>query len=80
MAVMHSRGVISVGESFIGRSIIGSQFTGQIASETELAGRTAIIPRISGQGYIYGTSQFYVDPSDPWPLGYRVADTWPSVT
>ena len=80
MAVMHARGVISVGESFIGRSIIGSQFTGQIVSETEIDGRPAIIPRISGQGYIYGTSQFYVDPSDPWPLGYRVADTWPSVT
>ena len=80
MAVMHARGVISVGESFIGRSIIGSQFTGQIVSETEIEGRPAIIPHISGQGYIYGTSQFYVDPRDPWPLGYRVADTWPSVT
>jgi proline racemase len=80
MAVMHSRGLISVGESFIGLSIIGSQFTGQIVSETELAGRPAIIPRISGRGYIYGTSHFYVDPSDPWPLGYRVADTWPGVT
>ena len=79
MAVMHSRGLISVGESFIGLSIIGSQFTGQIVSETELAGRPAIIPRISGRGYIYGTSHFYVDPSDPWPLGYRVADTWPGV-
>ena len=79
MAVMHSRGLISVGESFIGRSIIGSQFKGQIVSETELAGRPAIIPRISGRGYIYGTSHFYVDPSDPWPLGYRVADTWPGV-
>ncbi len=80
MAVLHSQGVMSVGESFIGRSIIGSQFTGQIVSEARLGDISAIIPTISGQGYIYGTSQFYVDPQDPWPLGYRVADTWPHLS
>jgi proline racemase len=78
MAVLHSQGVMSVGETFIGRSIIGSQFTGRIISETHVGEIPAILPTISGQGFIYGTSQFYVDPSDPWPLGYRVADTWPS--
>ncbi len=80
MAVMHSKGLMSVGDSFIGRSIIGSEFTGRIVSQTRMGDIPAIIPTISGQAYIYGTSQFYVDPHDPWPLGYRVADTWPSVT
>ncbi len=80
MAVMHSKGLMSVGDSFIGRSIIGSEFTGRIVSQTQVGDIPAIIPTISGQAYIYGTSQFYVDPHDPWPLGYRVADTWPSAT
>ncbi len=80
MAVMHSKGLMSVGDSFIGRSIIGSEFTGRIVSQTRMGDIPAIIPTISGQAYIYGTSQFHVDPHDPWPLGYRVADTWPSVT
>ncbi len=80
MAVMHSKGLMSVGDSFIGRSIIGSEFTGRIVSQTRMGDIPAIIPTISGQAYIYGTSQFYVDPHDPWPLGYRVADTWPSAT
>ncbi len=80
MAVMHSKGLMSVGDSFIGRSIIGSEFTGRIVSQTRMGDIPAIIPTISGQAYIYGTSQFYADPHDPWPLGYRVADTWPSVT
>ena len=79
MAVMHSRGIMSVGDTFVGRSIIGSTFSGQIISQTLVGDQVAIIPTISGQGYIYGTSQFYVDPNDPWPLGYRVGDTWPSV-
>jgi trans-L-3-hydroxyproline dehydratase len=80
MAVLHSRGVLATGEKFVGRSIIGSEFGGQIISETHVGGIPAIIPTISGQGFIYGTSQFYVDPHDPWPLGYRVADTWPTGT
>ncbi len=80
MAVMHSKGLMSVGDSFIGRSIISSEFTGRVVSQTRMGDIPAIIPTISGQAYIYGTSQFYVDPHDPWPLGYRVADTWPSVT
>ena len=80
MAVMHSRGFMSVGDSFIGRSIIGSEFIGRIISETHVGDISAIVPTISGQGFIYGTSQFYVDPGDPWPLGYRVADTWPETS
>ena len=26
---------------------------------------------------VTGTSQVMLDPSDPWPAGYRLADTWP---
>jgi len=55
-----------------------SAFRGHILSETVVGDHVAVIPTISGQGYIYGTSQFYVDSSDPWPLGYRVGDTWPN--
>ncbi len=77
MAVLHARGDMAVGDEFIGQSIIGSQFVGTIQSAVNVGGINAIIPTVSGQAWIYGTSQFYRDPSDPWPLGYRVADTWP---
>lgn len=78
MAVMHARSVMSVGDVFIGRSIIGSTFRGQILAETAVGNHAAVTPTICGQGFIYGTSQFYIDPKDPWPLGYRVGDTWPN--
>lgn len=77
MAVLHARGELGVGDQFIGRSIIGSEFLGTIRSTVDLQGIPAIIPTVSGQAWIYGTSQFYQDPSDPWPEGYRVSDTWP---
>ncbi|WP_028238774.1 trans-3-hydroxy-L-proline dehydratase [Stutzerimonas azotifigens] len=77
MAVLHARGQLAVGERFVGRSIIGSEFHCHIDSLTELAGRPAIYPCISGRAWITGTHQLLLDPDDPWPQGYRIADTWP---
>ena len=38
----------------------------------------SIIPSISGRGWITGTHQLMCDPEDPWPVGYRLSDTWPN--
>lgn len=77
MAVLHAKGQLQVGERFIGRSIIGSEFHCRIDSLTEVAGRAAIYPCLSGRAWITGTHQHLLDPSDPWPTGYRLSDTWP---
>lgn len=36
----------------------------------------AIRPEISGRGWIIGIHQHMLDPSDPWPGGRRLSDTW----
>ncbi len=77
MAVLHARGEMAVGDRFIGRSIIGSEFSCRIEAETDLAGRPAIIPSVSGRAWVSGIRQELLDPDDPWPQGYRLADTWP---
>ncbi|MDH4608307.1 proline racemase family protein [Pseudomonas sp. BN102] len=77
MAVLHAKGQLQPGEAFVGRSIIGSQFHCRIEALTEVAGRPAIIPSISGRAWITGTHQHLLDPGDPWPGGYRLSDTWP---
>ncbi|MDH4555656.1 hypothetical protein E8F11_10780 [Pseudomonas sp. BN417] len=77
MAVLHAKGQLQPGEAFIGRSIIGSEFHCRIEALTEVAGRPAIIPSISGRAWITGIHQHLLDPSDPWPGGYRLSDTWP---
>ena len=76
MAVLHARGVLKVGDAFVGRSIIGSRFDCGIAAETTVGGRPAIVPTLSGRAWITGTSQLMLDPDDPWPTGYRLTDTW----
>ena len=76
MAVLYARGLLKAREKFVGRSILGSRFECSIAEETELQGRPAIIPSISGSAWITGVHQHMLDPEDPWPLGYRLSDTW----
>jgi proline racemase len=78
MALLHDRGELAVGDSYRGRSIIDSVFDCTIAGETYVASVSAIIPTIRGRAWVYGISQFYRDPRDPWPLGYKLSDTWPS--
>jgi len=77
MATLHARGLMKPGDLYRARSIIGSEFLCGIARETLIASRPAIVPVISGRAWITGTHQHLVDPDDPWPRGYRLADTWP---
>ena len=77
MAVLHARGRMKTGDRYRARSIIGSEFHCRIEGETSLSGRPAIIPSITGRAWITGIHQHMLDPDDPWPDGYRLADTWP---
>jgi trans-L-3-hydroxyproline dehydratase len=76
MAVLHARGLMKTGDRLVHESIIGSRFTGRILGETSSAGRPAILPSITGRAWITGHHQHMLDATDPWPEGYRVADTW----
>ena len=76
LAVMEARGQAEVGQSFLARSIIDSEFKLEILEKKTIAGKSGIIPRVSGRGWIHGVHQIGVDPSDPFPLGYKVADCW----
>ena len=77
MAVLYSRGEMKLGDRYIARSIIDSEFRGRIEEECVVAGTPAIVPSVSGRAWITGTHQYMLDPADPWPEGYRIGDTWP---
>lgn len=77
MAVLHARGMLEVAQQYVGLSIIDSRFDCRIEKLTEIGGAAAVIPSISGRAWITGTHQHMLDPSDPWPGGYRLSDTWP---
>ena len=76
LAVRHARGEVMTGETVTARSIIERAFQVTLKKVTEIAGRPAVIAEISGRGWIYGIHQIGVDPTDPWPLGFKVSDCW----
>ena len=65
-----------VGSRFIARSLIDSEFIVEMIGETTVGGRPAVLPRISGRGWVVGTRTSTVDPTDPYPLGYVLSDVW----
>jgi trans-L-3-hydroxyproline dehydratase len=79
LAVMAARDEIAVGEAYQGRSIIGGRFDCSIQASRTIGGQAAIIPTIRGRAWITGMHQIMCDPSDPWPDGYRLTDTWPKI-
>jgi len=76
MAVLEARGEMKIGQKIKAISIIGSSFEGKIIKKCNLNGTSAIIPEISGRGWITGLHQHTLEATDPWPEGYRLSDTW----
>jgi proline racemase len=70
MALFHHRGRLAVGGTLVSQGLLGLAFTGRVAGETEVAGRRAILPEVTGTAYLTGTSQFFFDPEDPLRHGY----------
>ena len=78
LAVLRARGQIANSSTLVARSIIDSKFIGRIEEESMRDGVPWIVPSIEGRAWITGTRELQVDPTDPWPLGYRINDTWPA--
>jgi proline racemase len=76
LAVLQARGEIEVGEGFVAESIIDTEFHGRVEQVTTVGGRAAIVPSVAGQAWITDISQVGLDPSDPFPTGFRLSDTW----
>jgi proline racemase len=76
MSVLHARGAMGVGDTMKHASVLGTTFDGRILSETQVGERPAIVPAIRGSAWITGISQLFVDPTDPFPEGYLLSDTW----
>lgn len=79
MAVLRAKGALGVEEPFVATSIIGSRFEGRILADTVVGDRPGIVPQVAGTAWITGTHQITLDPTDPWPGGYRLSDTWPMI-
>lgn len=76
IAVQSAHGRVSPGDVIVSRSIIGGEFRTEFLGATEVGPYAATRNRISGQCWIYGMTQIGLDPSDPFPQGFTLSDTW----
>ena len=53
-----------------------SRFTSSIDALTTVGPYDAVVPAVAGQAWITGFSQMGLHPTDPYPQGFTVADTW----
>ncbi len=58
-------GELKVGGTFVHESVLNTLFTGKVEAETEVSGRKAIIPIITGSAYITAFNQLVLDQGDP---------------
>jgi len=70
MAQLHARGELALNTDFINESYIGSRFIGRLVEETEVGGRPAVVPTVTGRAWLTGTAQYFLDPTDPFPEGF----------
>jgi proline racemase len=76
MAALHARGQLGIEEDFSHQSIIGSEFIGRLVGVTTVGDHPAVLPTITGRGWITGRSQWVLEETDPFPTGYTVGDIW----
>jgi proline racemase len=70
MAQLHARGELPLHQDFVNESFIGGHFVGRLVVETTVGDVPAVVPTITGRAWITGTSQFMLDPTDPFPAGF----------
>jgi trans-L-3-hydroxyproline dehydratase len=70
VAIERARGGLSLGDSFVVESIIGTRFTGRIARELRWEGYDAVVPEIEGSAWITGRNEILIAPDDPLAEGF----------
>ena len=57
--------MVNVGQPYLSRSILGTEFRARIVERTKAGDRDAVIPEIEGSAYVTGVQRFVLDPDDP---------------
>lgn len=70
LAMLHQKGLLKVRTVIQCEGILGTQFSGQILEKTTVKSFAAVIPEISGEGFVTGKHEFILDGPDPFKHGF----------
>ncbi len=69
-AILQQQGKLTLGQTLVIESILGSQFQLSIVDFVQYGRYPAVIPRVQGRAYVIGCNQFFIDPQDPFAEGF----------
>jgi len=78
LALLHKRGQLDVGETFINEGLLGTTFDARIVKELEIEDTNtnrrlpAIVPEVRGTAHITGMHKFVLTPEDPFQEGFLI--------
>jgi len=72
LAIHHRRGEMRKNQPIIIESILGSRFIGKVVEETTFGPHPAIIPEVTGEAYIVGRNELWINPNDPLANGFML--------
>ncbi len=70
VAQLYARGKLSLNETLVNESVIGTVFTGRVLAETKVGDFDAVVPEVGGRAYITGFNHFVLEPGDPVGTGF----------
>jgi proline racemase len=76
LAVLLAKGEVKAGDCLTSRSIIGGTFRAEALGETTVGNYRAVLPRITGEAWVYGREELRIDPRDPFARGFALSDSW----
>jgi proline racemase len=70
LALLDASGRLRRGDPLRHLSVVGSEFTGRVVGEAEVAGRPAVITEVEGSAHCTGRHVFELDPDDELGTGF----------
>lgn len=72
LAILDSLAELPRGDTLVHESVIGTEFTGEVIGDDEVAGVHAVVTRVRGSAHRTGEATFTLDPDDPIGLGFQL--------
>ena len=72
VALLAATGTLAGDRQLIHESIVGTVFHARVARQAEAAGRSAVVPEVSGLAYRTGRHVFELDPADTLGEGFML--------
>jgi proline racemase len=72
LALLHKRGELSPGSTFMSESVIGSRFSSRVVGDDRVGDYPAVITEVEGSAHLTGFHQFVLSPDDPIGTGFLI--------